>query len=141
MSAIDEQLASITASVGVLASSVQELTNRQAKQVDGAKKIALVALAGFMLDMILTVVGVFLVAKANDNSDRISDQQNRLSSIQSIITKDGICPLYSIQLSNYNPQSPGAVAFPARYEATYKSYEAGATKLNCAHHIRGPFKP
>lgn len=132
-------LETIQNAVVQLAASVTDLTHRQAAQVKRARKLATVAIVGLILDIVLTLTGVYLYFKANTNSNRIEENQRAISVVQERQAK-GLCPIFDIILTNYNPKSPNALAAPALYERTFKAYESAATSAACAHHTRGPQK-
>jgi hypothetical protein len=133
-------LESIQSSVALLAKTVTDLTTRQATQVKRARRWALIALCGLVLDVVLTASVGYLTTRANHNANNISHQQTQIEQVTTTIRTEGICPLYDITLTGYDPKSPNAIANPVRYEARFKSYEVAATKFGCVHHTRGPLK-
>jgi hypothetical protein len=122
-----------------LAQSVTDLTTRQAAQVKRARKLAKIAIFGLVLDITLTLLGVILYFKATSNSNNIENNQRNLAVVQEQ-QKGALCPVFDIILSGFNPKNPNALANPAAYEKTFKSYEGAATLAGCAHHTRGPAK-
>jgi hypothetical protein len=150
---IETQFAEVRTAVTELTGLVTQLTAIQTDQIkqvgvlataadDRAKRArfwSTVAVIGLVFDVLLTFGSVYLVAKANSNSDHIRQSQAVLVAVQDK-QKQALCPLLDIILSNYNPKSPNALANPALYERTFRSYESAATTADCAHRTRGPAK-
>lgn len=128
----EESLAqSIAASVATLSQSVEELTDHQFRQIRRAKKLAIIAILGLILDTLLTGGGLFLLVRVESNASAIGELQNTL-------TQDGVCPLYRIILESYDPKGPVALADPARYNARFLDFEKSAKALSCPKSTKGP---
>lgn len=133
----DEQVADLRQGIADLTMLVGQLTmvqagqlDTQAKQIKKIRLLTIITLVGLMLDMMLTVLGVFVVMRVNNNS-------NDLRIVQSKVSTDALCPLYDIFLDAYAPKSPQALANPKAYDDAFVVIERGATALGCAHHTRG----
>jgi len=128
----DDELVSqqLQATVGQIAKSVNDLTDRQSKAIVKVKKTGYLTAIGLALDLILTVV-IFFLADANDRTSE------RLEEVQARTSEEVLCPLYDLFLTSYNPNGPTAKRDPAGYERSMVTIEKGAVALGCAHTKRG----
>jgi hypothetical protein len=134
----EAQITKLRSDISSLATLTSKLVTVQAEQISAqsiqikkGKRLTIIALTGLILDITLTMLGAFLVARVNTNADNIR-------AIQSKVSTQAFCPLYDLFLGSYNPQSPQAKADPKAYENTIVIIEHGAVALGCAHNKRGP---
>lgn len=137
-------LTTITESIASLGKSVDNLTHKQAVQIKRAKRLAIIAIAGFVLDILLTIGAGFLGVKAFDNANDIKtsqetivSQQVQLRALQNKVSTEALCPLYEIFLKSYDPKSPAALEDPAQYEQSFRVIEKGAKVLQCKKVTKG----
>lgn len=134
---IDAQLVrKIMLSTRALAESVDNLTNTQAGQINTvtalARRTRVIlrwALAGLALDLMLTLGGVFLFHRVDDNSGRIERLQSS--------TNAGFCAHSDLFLDSYNLAGPSAKADQAAYQASFIQLERAARAAGCDHVVRG----
>ena len=134
-----ESVEQISRSVTILSIAVQDLTERQSRQIIRTKWMALIAIAGLILDITLTAGGVGLILESRAHSIQLSEQQEDLEQLQAdSLSVVGACTFYSAFMNAWNPGSDLAKADPIRYEDAFDRLEGEAYALGCAHHTRGP---
>lgn len=134
---IKAQVVTINDSTLKLYDLVAELTDHQAKQIKNIRRIAMITAIGLVLDLSLTIIGVFLFNTTNTVSHQVSKNQRQITAIQEKTSTEALCPLYDIFLDVYNPKSPQALQNPVEYDREFTVIEQGATALGCKHHTRG----
>jgi hypothetical protein len=124
-----------TTVAGVIATQDEEITKLQAVSAANAETVRrlrrafALAVAGLVLDMLLTVVAGLLYSNVAGNSHRIDVTQTA--------TDRHLCGMYDLFLDSYNLASPGGIANPDAYEASFTQLEADATEAQCPHTTRG----
>lgn len=133
----------IQAETSELGGAVLNLTAVQARQIVRLRGAVRWTALGLVLDLALTVLGVVLVFKAQDNAHRIEVNQRQVQANQAALrarqaqTKPALCGLYDVLLDSYAPASPAARADPVDYSRAFTSLESGARVFGCAHATRG----
>lgn len=131
MSGIEESVATITTAVGWLERSVADLTRRQSLQLKRTRRLAIVALVGLFINVVLIIAGGFLTNKVITESAANIRAAADASGVHLRFTLEGTCPIYEIILSGYNPKSPDALASPAAYEEQFRQFRQAARDLGC----------
>ena len=147
MTALEDQIASIQGSIENLNGLTKQFAHQQAAQILRLKTIVRWVIIGLILDLMLTVGGVFIVAQANNNARRIDktqativQQQKSIKELQTRTTTTALCPLYRLFLDLYDPvqakkQDPN---FNAKtYEQQFKVLQDGSIALGCPNSKKG----
>ena len=131
MTDLEESMAVIKTSIGWLSKSVSELTRIQSDQLRRTRRLALVAIAGLAINVILVIGAGFLANKVISESAASTRAQSEASSVHLRFAQEGTCPLYAIIISGYNPDSPDALAAPAPYERQFSLLRQASKDFGC----------
>src|SRR6266702_1764330 len=121
---MSEELAS---TAGELAQEVKTLTTEVValrKRSFSNRKLIRWTIVGLILDITLTLVVGVLFHLVQSNSNHIQDVQTKVGN-------QVLCPLYSIFLQSYNPNSAAAKANPQTYEAQFTVIRNSYKILDC----------
>ncbi len=153
---IEQTVAVISESVASLAKSVETLTDHLSVQIvrtraisTKTRRLAIIAIIGLALDVMLTVGTLFIIQRVRDNARavaviqearragaarnnaRLEAQQKSIARLQTQMSTGVLCPLYDIFLKSYDPHSPSALANPSRYEESFRVIRSGSKVLGC----------
>ena len=110
--------------------SVAQLTRNQSIQLSSMRRAVNYLWALMILVIALTIAGVFIGIRVDNNSRNIAEIQRQNSS-------DVLCPLWIRFLRAYNVDSPSSKMDPRGYELSYQEIERGAKILGCKQTTRG----
>lgn len=121
------ETAALSDKVGALALSTEQLDRRASR----SEKIVAGVILGLLLDLILSVAVAIVLGQQAATNDRLQTAIQRETQTR----QEVLCPLYSLIVGAYNPNSrpPG----PARdeYVRNFKVIVDSYPKLNCDHQV------
>lgn len=109
--------------VGDMSEQLTELTEELAAEQAQGKRYRMIVL-GLLMSMVVSFAGLGLTAYA-------ISEQNRLISFV-------LCPLYSLFVGSYNPNSRQAGEDRAAYENAFVTIRAGYAELGCTSPVVPP---
>lgn len=116
--------------VGALSVAVEKLDERSTRN----ERIAVGVMAGLVLCLILTSAVVFVLVQLQDNNRRIEAVIDRELQTR----QDALCPLYSLILGNYNPESRPEGEARDRYNEQFEVMRGAYQALDCQQPLVPP---
>lgn len=116
---------SLARAVVDLNESINELmarTEQSADQIRRSRRTVRLTVAGLILDVVLTAVMAFLL-----------NRERQLSDMQQTVTRDVLCPLYSLLVGSYDPKRREAMIRDQqiKYDDAFAVIRQGSRALGC----------
>lgn len=125
-----------------LINEVDELAEGSGKQfVSLARRartnrmLILITIGSVIIDLVLSVVVIYVLAGMQRNTDRIDSLTARLDQAQTIQRQKALCPLYQIFLDSKSPQGRKAAPDPEKYDHAFVVIQQGYDALECDQFI------
>jgi hypothetical protein len=109
-----------------LTSAIQDLLRRTTR----SERLIAFTVMGLILDLCLTIVAGFLVYSQYSTNAALDDTRSEV-----------LCPLYSVFLGSYNPNTRAAGQDRKTYEDTFQVIRAGYAHLGCTSPLVPPAIP
>ncbi len=133
-----ERLARLTELAAKLLEEAQELAGENGEQLVALthrarsnRRLILAIIAGFTLDVILTVAMAFGLLAVTANAERIDSLTQRLDLSQTETRQWALCPLYQVFLDMKSPQGRERAVDPEKYDRAFEVIEDGYQVLDC----------
>jgi hypothetical protein len=120
---LTEQARALAERVGGLISAVEQLHRR----TNRAERVQKYVVFGLLLDLVLSVAVAFVVANQFNASYDLRAAVER----EATTRNQGICPLYSLIIGGYNPDSRPAGPARDSYVQAFKTINNAYTALEC----------
>ncbi|AZM51751.1 hypothetical protein DMA15_03460 [Streptomyces sp. WAC 01529] len=101
------------------------------------RRMILVVVAGFLLDVALTAAMAVGLLQVNNNTARIDALTQRLDMAQTTQRQKALCPLYQVLIDLKSPQGRERAPDPEKYDHAFEVMTEGYQVLNCAEFNRG----
>lgn len=89
-----------------------------------------ITIAGLLLDLTLTIFGIALFHRVDDNTKANKANTERVNHVVTVLNQQVLCPIYTLVLSaGYHPENHQQDL--EAYKATFKVIQEGAKKLEC----------
>lgn len=106
--------------VGALSTAVEQLDRR----TNRSEKVVIAVIIGLLLDLVLSVTVAVVLLQLRDNDAQIAATQER----EQHTRQDALCPLYSLILGSYNPESrpegPARQTYIDQFKVMREAYDA-----------------
>lgn len=119
--------------VGVLSDAVEELDKRSAR----SQRVTIGVVFGLLLDLVLSVAVIATLATQINTNERLQATIDR----EAATREQALCPLYSLIVGSYNPDSRAEGEDRQQYEATFAAMRAAYDSLDCPGGVVPPAQP
>lgn len=133
-----DRIARLTELAAELLDEVQELAGDNGEQLvtltrreRSNRRLILAVIAGFTLDVMLTVAMAFGLLAVTANANRIDNLTHRLDLSQTETRQWALCPLYQVFLDMKSPQGRERAPDPEKYDRAFEVIEDGYQVLDC----------
>lgn len=109
-----------------------------ARRARSNRRLIMLVMAGFALDVILTVTMAVGLLQVTRNADKISKLAGELQVSQTTTRQRALCPLYQIFLDSKSDQGRAAAADPKKYDHAFGVIQKGYDTLDCATFNQDP---
>lgn len=134
-----DRLVRLTDLATELLREAQELANGSGEQLATLtrrsrtnRRLILAVIAGFTLDVVLTVAMAFGLLTVMNNAENIDSLTRRLDVAQTETRQRALCPLYQVFLDSKSPQGRARAEDPEKYDHAFEVIEDGYKALDCA---------
>lgn len=128
-----EQARVLADRVGGLSTAVEQLDRR----TNRSEKIVFGVILGLILDLVLSVIVGFVLLELQANSEAVAATQER----EIHTRQDSLCPLYSLILGTYNPNTRAEGADRQAYIDQFKVMRQAYDALDCTSPLVPPAIP
>lgn len=113
--------------------SVEQLDRRAGR----SERVTLAVTLGLLLDLVLSVVAAFLLSTQYHTNDRLEEAIDR----EARTRQDALCPLYSLIVGSYNPNSRPEGPARDAYNGAFTELRAAYEVLECTSPVVPPRIP
>jgi len=108
-----------------------------AKKSHENRVLAVIAITGLVLDILITATVVIVGLGMQSNTERIDDLTQRLDYSQTVQRQKALCPLYQVFLDSKSAAGRAAAPDPEKYDHAFTVIQDGYDALECDKYITG----